>query len=164
MGAVEEKGRPGEVRPDGPAASGNVRPGAEHVTAEQGEPAGDGDASGGCGEVDLRPTSKRVFSRDELVELLVERADDVTKVGKVLKFVESALRLQNDKSRPVYVLEVKPNVTLDDIELLDVAMNQLGVACVLIPSGVVSYVGEVDSESFGRENVMDELVRTARFR
>lgn len=101
---------------------------------------------------------KRVFTRDEFVELLVSRVDDVTEIGGVIEFVESVLRLQNDMSRPVYVLEVPSGLVRDDIEYIDNIMTSIGVACVLIPSGMVGYVGEVDGSSFGVTNLQTDVL------
>ena len=155
MGAIEKGGGADSVRPSGPAASGGVRPEEEPIAAEQGERAFDGDASGGRGEVG--GVDKRVFTRDEFASLLMERSGDVTKVGGVMAFVESVLKLQNDMTRPVYVFQVKDGITSDDIAMLDMEMEALGVACVLIPAGTLTYVGEVTSESYGQRNLRTEV-------
>lgn len=100
---------------------------------------------------------KRVFTRDEFVEMLMERVDDVTNIGGIVAFVDSVLKLQNDMSRPVYVLEVEDGLTSADVSYIDDAMSSAGVACVLVPKGMVSYVGEVDSASFGTTNLKADV-------
>lgn len=101
---------------------------------------------------------KRVYTRDEFTELLIERVDDVTKIGGVIEFVESVLKLQNDMARPVYILEVCEGLVYDDVAYLDDVMNSIGVACVLVPKGMVGYVGEVDSKSFGVTNLQTDIL------
>lgn len=96
---------------------------------------------------------KRVFTRDEFVSMLMDVVDDVSVIGESVMFVESVLRLQNDMSRPVYILAVDPDISVDDIKYIDGVMVALGVACCLVPRGVFDYVGEVDSESFGVRNM-----------
>lgn len=99
------------------------------------------------------------MSRDEFLELIVSRADDVTKVGEVMRFVESVFKLQNDMSRPVYIFEVdQDSMTSEDLALLDMSMNSIGIACVLVPKGIIGYVGEVTSESYGQQNIRTELL------
>lgn len=94
-----------------------------------------------------------MLTRDEFLSLIVSRSEDVTKVGEVMEFVESVLKLQNDMTRPVYVFQVRDGITSDEITMLDRAMEAIGVACVLIPSGTLRYVGEVTSDSYGQENL-----------
>lgn len=101
---------------------------------------------------------KRVFTRGEFVELLLDRLDDVTEIGGIVMFVESVLKLQNDMSRPVYVLEVCDGISYDDIAYIDSVMNSAKMACVLIPKGMVEYVGEVDSDSFGVTNMKRDVL------
>ena len=108
------------------------------------------------------PKDRRLMSREEFGAFLVERADDVTKVGKVMKFVESALRLQNDMGRPVYVFEVDPGIARSDIHFIDQTMKSLGVACVLVPRKLIGYVGEVDSETMGVVNYQEEFLGIKR--
>ena len=102
------------------------------------------------------------MSRDEfqsyIVKMARENSSGAINVGKTIRFVESVLRLQNDFTRPVYVFEVSPSISKGDIAYIDDAMRSMGIACVLVPNGLMRYVGEVDSESFGVKNYMDEYV------
>ena len=97
------------------------------------------------------------MTREEFASYLLERADSVLDVGKVIRFVESVLKLQSDVSRPVYIFEVERDISQEDIELIDRTMASLKVACALVPKGVMTYAGEVDSESFGQKNMVDEV-------
>ena len=149
MGASEKNDRADSLRPVEFPASGDLRPEDESLTAESGERAGDEPSSGSI-EVDFG--DKRVLTRKEFMALLYERYENVLDIGESIKFVECVLRLQNDMSRPVFVFEVSSSITPDDIEYLDMVMNSVGIACVLVPSGLMSYAGEVTSESFGVSN------------
>lgn len=99
-----------------------------------------------------------MLTREEFESYIVSRASDVTKVGSVMRFVDGVFQLQNDRSRPVYIFEVGSGISEGEVALLDAAMNQLGVACVLVPSGIVRYSGEVTADSFGTRSLADELM------
>lgn len=103
-------------------------------------------------------TDKRVLDRSELTEELMARVDDFTKIGEVFSFVESSLMLQNDMSRPVYVFEVEPDISKEDVKYINDAMSQVGVSCVLMPKKMIGYVGEVNSSSMGVRNVQAEII------
>lgn len=98
-----------------------------------------------------------LFSREEFIEELMSRADDVVDVGRMVNFVEGAFRLQNDVSRPAYVIEVSDSVTADDIEYVSAALSQLGVCAVLVPPKMLRYVGTVTPREMGVNNVRSEL-------
>lgn len=101
---------------------------------------------------------KRVFTREELTRELMSRVDDFTAIGGVFEFIDSALRLQNDMTRPVYIFEVDPDISKGDIDYIDEVMSQLGIACCLIPRKMIGYVGEMDAESAGVRNVKADLL------
>ena len=105
----------------------------------------------------MREAYKRVIGREEFTQELMERVDDVTKIGPVVQFVDSVLRLQNDMSRPVYVLELAGEPTEDLLQYIDDIMNQAKVACVLVPPKTLEYVAEVDEDSFGSRNIRAEM-------
>ena len=100
---------------------------------------------------------KRVLSREEMTELIVERSGDVTKVGPVMRYIDAVLRLQNDMSRPVYIFDVDPNISEKEIRYIDDVMRSLGVACCIVPRGMLGYVGEATSESFGVRNIKQDV-------
>lgn len=108
-------------------------------------------------------SDKRVMTRDEFQSYIVEKArengSDPMAVGKTVRFVESVIKLQNDYSRPVYVFEVSPDISRADVSYIDDAMKSVGVACVLVPSKSMRYVGEVDAESFGVSSFMDDYMK-----
>lgn len=99
---------------------------------------------------------KRVLTRGDMTELLMERTDDVTLVGPVMRFIDSVLRLQNDMGRPVYIFDVDPSISDDGISYIDDVMRSLGIACCIVPRGTLEYVGEATSESFGVRNIKQD--------
>lgn len=101
---------------------------------------------------------RRVFTREELTRELMSRVDDFTSIGGVFEFIDAALRLQNDMTRPVYIFEVDPGISRDDVAYIDEVMSQLGIACCLIPRRLIGYVGEIDAESAGIRNIKADLL------
>lgn len=98
-----------------------------------------------------------LFSREEFIEELMSRTNDVVEVGRMVNFVEGAFRLQNDVARPAYVIEVTDDVTPDDIEYVSTALSQLGVCAVLVPPKMLRYVGTVTPREMGIDNIRSEL-------
>lgn len=91
-----------------------------------------------------------VLSREGFTRVLMDRLPDgKRKIGRAIDWVESALILQNDVGRPVYVLEVSGDTTSDDIAYIRQLMEEAGCVACLVPSGILGYVGMVSASSFG---------------
>lgn len=100
-----------------------------------------------------------VMSREEFTDYLLERLDDPSEIGRVIGFIDGIFKVQNDIGRPVYIFEVDKNLAVRDIEYLQKALTSLGTAACLVPSGIMSYSGQVTSESFGVKNIQQLVDR-----
>jgi len=103
-----------------------------------------------------------VLSREEFTSLLQERLDSPSDIGRAVTFVEGALTLQNDMGRPVYILEVSPECTPEDIGYIHEAMTEMGTAAVLLPPGAVRPVAALTPESMGITNIKERLFSVFR--
>lgn len=110
----------------------------------------------------IRTKTQVLLSREELMEELTARMDDPVDVGNMVRFVEGAFRLQNDVSRPAYVLEVSDGISPDDIRYVSTALAQLGVCAVLVPPRMLEYVGTVTPREMGVDNVRSDIWGTTR--
>ncbi len=88
-----------------------------------------------------------VLSREGFVRVLMDRVNQKRDIGKALAWVDSAMILQNDAGRPVYVLEVEDGVTEGDVAYIRGLMQETGCAACLIPKGTVEYVGTLTPAS-----------------
>lgn len=94
----------------------------------------------------------RTMNKEELVCELMGVLDDPSDVGMMLRAVESALVLQNDARRPVYIFEASEPPTQEEYEMIDAAFADLGLAAVVLPksaTGKLELAGEVTRESMG---------------
>lgn len=87
-----------------------------------------------------------VWTRDQLVEYLYKTVD-FDDIGKVTDHVQKVMLLQNDISRPTYVIEVNDDLSSSDIGVLASAFREAGVSCVLVPTNTVKIVAQVTHDS-----------------
>lgn len=90
-----------------------------------------------------------VITRGELASMLATVLDRPSETADALEFVDSAMALQNDAGRPVYVLAVSDDVSADDVAYIRDGMAAAGLAALLVPKGAVSYVAELTPASSG---------------
>lgn len=90
---------------------------------------------------------RRVLDRAQLSDLLNKVLKDPVAVGRVVGYAESALLLQNDAGRPVFLLEAGEGIDSAAVTYLSQVFREVGVCAALLPKGAVSYIGEVDSIS-----------------
>ena len=86
------------------------------------------------------------LDRAQLTGLLLKVLGDPVQVGRVTGFVESALLLQNDAGRPVYLFEAR-EADEGFVSYLSAVLSSVGVCGVLLPAGALEYVAEVDAVS-----------------
>lgn len=90
-----------------------------------------------------------VVTRGELAAMLAAALDRPSEAADALAFVDSAMALQNDAGRPVYVLAVSDDVSADDVRYIRDGMAAAGLAALLVPRGALSYVAELTPGSAG---------------
>lgn len=91
------------------------------------------------------------WDKEQLVDYLLTNGsfDDV---GRVLEHIKNVMILQNDISRPTYIIEVDANLTKEDIGVIASSLRTAGVSAVLVPVKALNVVAQVTSDSLGVEN------------
>lgn len=81
--------------------------------------------------------------------MLAASLERPSEAADALAFVDSAMALQNDAGRPVYVLAVSDDVSAEDVRYLRDGMAAAGLAALLVPKVALSYVAELTPASAG---------------
>lgn len=91
------------------------------------------------------------WDKEQLVDYLLANGsfDDV---GRVLEHIKNVMILQNDISRPTYIIEVDANLTKENIGVIASSLRTAGVSAVLVPVKVLNVVAQVTPDSLGVEN------------
>lgn len=91
------------------------------------------------------------WDKEQLVDYLLTNGsfDDV---GRVLEHIKNVMILQNDISRPTYIIEVDANLTKENIGVIASSLRTVGVSAVLVPVKVLNVVAQVTPDSLGVEN------------
>ena len=91
------------------------------------------------------------WDKEQLVDYLLTNGsfDDV---GRVLEHIKNVMILQNDISRPTYIIEVDANLTKENIGVIASSLRTAGVSAVLVPVKVLNVVAQVTPDSLGVEN------------
>lgn len=91
------------------------------------------------------------WDKEQLVDYLLTNGsfDDV---GRVLEHIKNVMILQNDISRPTYIIEVDATLTKENIGVIASSLRTAGVSAVLVPVKVLNVVAQVTPDSLGVEN------------
>lgn len=91
------------------------------------------------------------WDKEQLVDYLLANGS-FNDVGRVLEHIKNVMILQNDISRPTYIIEVDTNLTKENIGVIASSLRTVGVSAVLVPVKVLNVVAQVTPDSLGVEN------------
>ena len=91
------------------------------------------------------------WDKEQLVDYLLANGS-FNDVGRVLEHIKNVMILQNDISRPTYIIEVDANLTKENIGVIASSLRTAGVSAVLVPVKVLNVVAQVTPDSLGVEN------------
>ena len=91
------------------------------------------------------------WDKEQLVDYLLANGS-FNDVGRVLEHIKNVMILQNDISRPTYIIEVDANLTKENIGVIASSLRTVGISAVLVPVKVLNVVAQVTPDSLGVEN------------